>query len=308
VRSRLQRIRGTATRTIPVIVTLAIGSLSALPDLTAQSDKPRLAVLAFQNNTTSNIFGDKLGDAASDEFTTQLVKSGEFTVIERQQIRAILDEQALGTSGAVDPGTAAKVGKLLGAQVVMVGSITQFSLKKTSGGIGGLRIKAAVAQAESKLDARVVSVATGEILLVAEGSGKKTFGGAMYKDLDLERNYDEGVTHEALRPAIEQAVNAILQQKDALGKAGPALPTMSVVGVRPGGQVYIDRGQNAGLKVGQRLTVTRVTDVIKDARGNLLDEVTEKVGVLEITSVLGQSAVCKVMEGADVKEGDRVSP
>jgi hypothetical protein len=83
---------------------------------------------------------------------------------------------------------------------------------------------------------------------------------------------------------------------------------MSVVGVRPGGQVYIDRGQNAGLKVGQRLTVMRITDVIKDARGNVLDEVTEKVGALEITNVLGQSAVCKVVDGSGVKEGDRVSP
>lgn len=276
--------------------------------LVAQSDKPRLAVLAFQNNTTSNIFGDKLGDAASDEFTTQLVKTGQFSVVERQQISAILAEQGLGASGAVDPATAAKVGKLLGAQLVLVGSITQFSLKKTGAGIGGLRVRAAVAQAESKLDARLVSTNTGEILVVAEGEGKKTFGGAMYKDIDLERNYDEGVTQEALRPAIEKAVKTILDQKEGLAKAGPALPTMTVVGVRSGGQIYIDRGQNAGLKVGQRLTVSRVNDVIKDARGNVLDEVTEKVGAIEITSVLGQSSICKAVDGAGVKEGDRVSP
>jgi curli biogenesis system outer membrane secretion channel CsgG len=287
---------------------VATGLATELLELSAQSDKPRLAVLAFQNNTTSKIYGDNLGEAASDEFTTQLVKSGQFSLIERQQIKAILDEQSLSASGAVDPGTAAKVGKLLGAQLVLVGSITQFSLKKTGGGIGPLRFRAAVEQAESKVDARLVNVTTGEILLVAEGAGKKTFGGAAYQGVDLEQNYDEGATQEALRPAIEKAVGTILEQKEGLSKIGPAAPTITVVGVRPDGQVYIDRGQNAELKVGQRLTVTRVTDVIKDARGNLLDEVTEKVGALEITNVLGQSSVCKVVEGAAVKEGDRVSP
>lgn len=298
----------TAIRTIHALVALGTTLACAPSHLTAQSDKLRVAVLEFENNTTSYIFGDRLGEAASDELTTQLVKSGQFSIIERRQIKDVLAEQGLGASGAVDPGTAAKVGKLLGAQLVMLGSITQFSLKKTGGGIGGIRIRAAVAQAESKLDARVVNVNTGEILVVAEGAGKKTFGGAQYKDIDLEQNYDEGAAQEALRPAIEKAVAGILEQKEKLGQVGPAIPTMSVVGVRSGGQVYIDRGQNAGIKAGQRLNLTRVTDVIKDSRGNVLDEVTEKVGVLEVTDVLGQSSIGKVVEGSEAKEGDRVSP
>jgi curli biogenesis system outer membrane secretion channel CsgG len=52
------------------------------------------------------------------------VKTGEFSVIERRQIETILAEQNMGASGLVDPATAARVGKLLGAPAVIVGSIT----------------------------------------------------------------------------------------------------------------------------------------------------------------------------------------
>lgn len=280
--------------------------LCAAPNLDAQS-KLRIAVLGFENNSSGHIFGDRLGDAAADELTTQLVKSGAFTVIERRQIQSILSEQSLGMSGAVDAATAAKVGKLLGAQLVVVGSITQFSLEQTGGAIGKLNIGATVARAETKVDARLVNVNTGEILIVAEGEGKKTFGGGKYKDMNLQRDFNAGVAQEALRPAIEKTVKLLVEQKGELKAVGPATPTMTVVGVRAGGEIYIDRGENAGLSVGQRLTVMRVKDVIKDARGNVLDEVLDKVAVLEITKVLGQSSICKVVEGAGIKQGDRVS-
>jgi hypothetical protein len=63
------------------------------------------------------------------------------------------------------------------------------------------------------------------------------------------------------------------------------------------GSFYINRGQNSGVKVGQRFDVHRVTDEIKDADGRVLDRVIKKVGVLEVTQVLSQSAICKIVEG-----------
>lgn len=266
--------------------------------------KPRIAVVGFENNTTSRIWGDRLGEAAADELTTQLVKSGEFTVLERAQIQKILDEQHAGQSGAIDPTTAAAIGKVLGAQVVLLGSITQFSVDERSGGIG--RLSASYAEAESMLDVRVVNVNTGEILSVAEGQGKKRFGGAAFKDMNLQRSFDEGVAQEALRPAVEKAIQELVGQKSAIAAVAPSAPAMLVVGAREG-SIYIDRGENAGLTVGQKLDVLRVVDTIRDAGGNVLDEITEKVGTLEVTRVLSQSAICKVVDG-DAKEGDKVSP
>ena len=61
--------------------------------------------------------------------------------------------------------------------------------------------------------------------------------------------------------------------------------------------VYINRGESAGVTVGQRFEVHRVVDEITDANGQVLDRVIEKVGTLEVTQVLSQSAICRVVEG-----------
>ena len=51
----------------------------------------------------------------------------------------------------------------------------------------------------------------------------------------------------------------------------------------------------------------RVIDEIKDANGNVLDQITDKVGVIEVTRVLGQSSICTVVEG-EAAEGDKLVP
>jgi curli biogenesis system outer membrane secretion channel CsgG len=275
-----------------------------MPGALLAQARPRVAVLAFENNTTSALFGDRLGLAASDEMATQLTQTGSFTVIERRAIDAILEEQRAGATGVIDPATAASIGKLLGAQAVVVGSITKFAVDRKSGGIGPL--SASYTEAESAVDARVIDTTTGEILLVAEGQGKSRIGGAAYKDINLERDFDAGLAQEALRPAIEKTVERIVGQEDLLESLAASAPAGQIVGSRDT-DFYIDRGQNLGIEVGQRFEVMRVVDRITDSAGNVLDEVTEKVGIIEVTRVLSQSAICRVIEG-EAAEGDKVRP
>lgn len=284
---------------------LAAGIIALLlPAAVRAQVKPRVAVLTFENNTTGALFGDRLGLAASDELATQLVKTGAFTVIERRAIDAVLAEQKAGASGVIDPATAAGIGKILGAQAVILGSITKFSVDRKSGGIG--RLSATFTEAESAIDARVVDTTTGEILLVADGEGSTRFGGAAYKDINLERDFDAGLAQEALRPAVEKTIEKITELVDQLAEEAASATAAHIVGSRDA-DFYIDRGQNFGLEVGQQFDVMRVIDQITDAAGNVLDEVTEKVGVIEVTRVLSQSAICRVVEG-EAKEGDLLRP
>lgn len=262
--------------------------------------KVRVAVMNFDNNSTWTWWGDNLGSAAADELTTQLVNTGKFTVIERAQLGAILAEQNLGQSGAVTASTAAQVGKLLGVQLIMTGSITQFSIERRSAGFRG--IGGSIANAESKLDVRLVNTETGEVMVVAEGQGNKRMGGGYFKGASAERTFDQGAAQEALRPAVEQVVARISAQSSTMASIQPAAPEGQIVSSRDG-SYYINRGQNAGIKVGQRFDVMRVMDEIKDADGRLLDRVINKVGTLEVTQVLSQSAVCKLIDGqAAVKD------
>ena len=56
-----------------------------------------------------------------------------------------------------------------------------------------------------------------------------------------------------------------------------------------------------------RDTVMRVVDEITDSSGNVLDRITEQVGIIEVTNVLGQSSICKIVEG-EAAEGDSLVP
>lgn len=286
------------------VLTAAVIGAVVLPAF-AEQNRPRVAVLNFENNSTWTYWGEHLGRAAADELVTQLLKDGRFTVVERAQLDAVLAEQRLGATGAVDAGTAAKIGRILGVQYILTGSITQFSVERTSvgirafGGIGG-----SVANAESKLDVRLINTETAEIVLAAEGQGNKRMGGGSFRGTGAERTFEQGAAQEALRPAIEQVVAQLGARAGELQAAMPAAPAGQIVGMK-GDLVYINRGQAAGVQVGQRFTVSRVVDEIRDADGTVLDRVVDRVGVLEVTQVLSQSAICRIVDG-DARVNDTI--
>lgn len=292
----------TRYRRATLAVLIAAVALGALAPSRAQA-QVRVAVMNFENNSTWSYWGDNLGRAAADELVTQLFQTGEFSVIERSQLDAILAEQDLGASGAVDTSTAARIGQLLGVQLILTGSITQFSVERTSarfGIVGGSRVKA-----ESILDVRLVNTTTGEIMLVATGEGTKTSGGGFFAGVGAEQRFDQGQAQEALRPAVEKVVERIAAQADQFASLEPVAPPAQIVGTRDG-SIYINQGENFGVQVGQRYSVVRVVDEIRDANGTVLDRITDQVGVLEVTQVLSQSAICSIVEG-DAAEGDQIN-
>ena len=279
---------------VATTLTLAVSCVLGPAVAEAQStEKVRIAVMNFENNSTWSYWGDNLGSAAADELVTQLFRTGSFSIIERAQLEALLAEQDLG----------AKIGQLLGVQLILTGSITQFSIERTSGGFRSFG--ASVSRAETVLDVRLVNTTTGEIMLAESGEGRKTFGGGFFKGAGVERQFDAGIAQEALRPAIEQVTEKIASQADRFASLKPVVPPAQIVGARDG-SIYINQGENYGVQVGQRFEVVRVVDEIRDANGNVLDQITDTVGVLEVTSVLSQSAICRVVEG-EASEGDTIT-
>ena len=87
-------------------------------------DNATMAVFPF--NTDEKLAKKKVDVAVSELMTQQLLKNSRFKLVERTQLEKILVEQKLGQSGAIDADTAAKVGKLLGARLAMLGSVSRF--------------------------------------------------------------------------------------------------------------------------------------------------------------------------------------
>lgn len=104
---------------------LALAAMLALPMAAhAQADtRPVVAVLYFENNSIGRDAADYngLGKGVADLLINELAANANFRVVERDRVEALLQEQNLAKSGAIDPETAVKLGKLLGAHHMITG-------------------------------------------------------------------------------------------------------------------------------------------------------------------------------------------
>ncbi len=100
---------------LPLIVCL---SLPAGADF----KKTKVAVLDFQLQGEGFETGD-MGAIVAEWFITALVRDGRLEVVERGLLKQILEEQKLGLSGVLDETTATRIGRLLGVETIISGSV-----------------------------------------------------------------------------------------------------------------------------------------------------------------------------------------
>ena len=86
------------------------------------SDKKTVAVMNFKG------YGDKsikfLDNALPESISTSLSEIKEIKIIERSQLGKVLNEIALEQTGAVDTGNVSRAGKLVKADILILGSIS----------------------------------------------------------------------------------------------------------------------------------------------------------------------------------------
>src|SRR4051812_1654122 len=93
-----------------LLTTLVIPALAhAAGTAGDKATKPRIAVIEFKNKADNQWWYHGGAAAAQDVFVTELVKSGKFRVVEREQLQALMQEKNLSLSGDVDPKTAVKI-------------------------------------------------------------------------------------------------------------------------------------------------------------------------------------------------------
>lgn len=89
--------------------------------------KASVAISRFDNkvpNAAYYNFG--IGDAMADQLTTALVATDCYRVVDRQNLKGVMDEMGLQNSGLVDKSTASRIGKLVGADLIVTAAITEF--------------------------------------------------------------------------------------------------------------------------------------------------------------------------------------
>ena len=130
------------------------------------AELPRVAVIGFDSTAPDYVWqiNSELSKAATDLMINALIKTERFRVFERIKLDAILEEQDFQVySGRVDPSTAVKIGKMLGVDLIVTGSVTSIIYQK-SGGIklGPVSLKKSAASATITI--RAINVTTGEII------------------------------------------------------------------------------------------------------------------------------------------------
>jgi curli biogenesis system outer membrane secretion channel CsgG len=298
----------------------------------AQGRKKRVAILDFDYATVHKnvaaIFGTDVdvGKGIADVLVTQLVKDGTYSVIERKALDKVLAEQNFSTSDRANPASAAKIANVLGVDAIIVGSITQFGNEtenKSVGGVGG-RLGGfgigGIGRKESSaivgVDARIINVDTAEILAVATGKGESKrkstslLGGAGSwhgfgaGGVDFSRrDFQETIIGEAVRAAVDQMGSELISSNTRIDTRKVVVE--GLVAAVEGGQIILNVGGKAGLKVGDRLSIERVTREIKDpATNQVIRRIASEIGVVELTDVDDISSIAKVVSGSDFKVGD----
>ena len=191
---------------------LCIFAMTLTASAEDKSSKPRIAVIEFKNKADNQWWYHGGAEALQDVFVTELVKSGKFRVVEREQLAALMEEKNLALAGDIDPSTAVKIGKLLGVNYLLTGSVTEYGVtdKGAHGrGVGRLPgFSAGKRTFVAAVNARLIDTSTGEIAWADEASAEESsakvsvggFGGGVEDD----RMFDK-----VMKPVIQQLAASI---------------------------------------------------------------------------------------------------
>jgi len=301
------------------------------------AQKKRVAVMNFDyatvQSSVSAIFGTNqdIGKGIADVLVDKLVNDGTYSVIERKALDKIIAEQNFSNSDRADPSSAAKIGKILGVDAIVIGSITQFGRddKKTSvggGGLGGITGRfglGGVSKTDSKavvaITARMVSTDTAEILASATGRGESSRSGTNLigaggsssglggGGLDMNSsNFANTILGEAVHAAVKQTATQLESKAGSMPVREVSIDGL-VADAASDGTLILNVGSTAGIKVGDVLAVKHLGRKITDpATGKVLRQIEEPVGTVRITEVESGSSVGKFTGTGTPKVGDAV--
>jgi len=269
--------------------------------------KKRIAVARFEDRTGSGY--RSLGEGLADMLVTALVKTGKYTVLERQEMERILKEQQFGQSFMVTPQTAPKVGQILGVELLVIGSVSEFGTKESSIGGGfsvfGAGIKTKTSRAV--VDIRLVNTTTGEIIASEskEGSESSTGIAFRYEDIDFSKlnTWDDTDIGKAARQAIDGCVKLIADNMEKIPWSG------KIIKINSDGTILMKPGSDGNVKEGMEFVVYRMGEEIIDPDTGLpLGAEETKIGKIKVTEITlnGKAAKAKIIEGTGFKEKDIV--
>ena len=191
--------------------------------------KARIAVARFTDKTRSGWYSGRIGDGMADQLATALFNSNRFIVLERRTLGDVLKEQNLGASGRVRRDTAAPIGQIEGAELLVTGAVTEFERGKSGTKTGGSglfgnvlgAVTGAFSRSHIAIDMRVIDTRTSRVVAATSVEGEATdvnIGGALGGYYGGGRlggalsTWDKEPIGKALRISINEAVKFVVSK------------------------------------------------------------------------------------------------
>lgn len=196
-----------------IVVFLMVILATSFMAKTAHAEKPSMAVLDFKNTTTAYWWRSGVGRDLSGMLTNELASSKKFSMVERQRLASVLNEQNLADSGRVSDSKAAEIGKMVGAQYLVTATVSAFEndVNNTGGGLsykgislGGKREKAYIA-----VDLRVVDSITGEVV---ETRTVEARSGGLGLSVGVRRSGFDGTLANEKKTPAGKAIRAVVAE------------------------------------------------------------------------------------------------
>jgi curli biogenesis system outer membrane secretion channel CsgG len=238
----------------------------------AQTRK-RIAILGFDDRSvqTRNM---GIGQRVTDELISALAGTGSFDIIDREYLNKVLSEQSQGYGDRFSTEGAAKLGKLANADILIIGQVDAFTANVTTENQTSMFGSKAVQTGSVELrgTARIIRVESGTIILAPAFSSEQkavlaesnSTAGTSVRGFSLPGSSKTQNSQGSLPKLVDQAVHDAATQlaskistSSIATLATPSLPKF--VGLEDG-LIVVNKGQNAGIKVGDKFNVSRPTD------------------------------------------------
>jgi curli biogenesis system outer membrane secretion channel CsgG len=300
--------------------------LLLLADAASAQQKKRVAVLSFEDAAVESSAARALGTSQdvgaslADVLVKELVKSGTYSLIERRAIDQVLKEQNFSNSSRADAKTAAAIGRLLGVDAIIMGSVTQFGVEESAVEVGAGTIgrltrgivgggKRVSTTATVGMTARMVDANTGEVLTAASGTGqsnKASVGASGSTAVDMRASsFQDTMLGEAVNRAVQQVATNLNEFASKLASA--RVDYSGLVADVSGTTLILNVGTLKGVRVGDIVEISRAGRQILDPQTKkVIRTIVDKVGTAKVTEADDASATAIITGTATVQVGDQV--
>ena len=286
-----------------IVCVLALFIACAGAEAAIVDNQVRLGILKFQPKAEgiTEIQAASIGDI----FTRILAGSKTIIAVERDQLENIANEHKLSMSGLVTDDTAIRLGKILGCNYMLIGSVTRYEHSVST--IDLWMVAKKKERAVVTIDARIVDVETTKVVLSLSETGTNTQKGSVlnfYGLSDKDKMDFKGIEAGAIADAVSRLAFKLRENL-----------TGEYIDVRKPGskEILISLGQRNGAQLGGLYRVYAEGQEIFDAEGKSLGREMHDIAIVKITKLQQEFSNAALAKGgagrlALIQKGDKIYP